>query len=79
MSGHNTGRYYQSLMYIDLRTSDTLHKKPAQALAGVPDNCDQGVPPRTTRYILKLMIVCLTMINVDLFREIVPGTAFLLY
>jgi hypothetical protein len=29
MRGHNTGgRYYQSLMYIMLRTSDTLHKKP---------------------------------------------------
>jgi hypothetical protein len=40
--------------------------------------CDQGVPPPTTRYILKLMIVSLTMINVDLFREIVPGTIFLL-
>jgi hypothetical protein len=49
----------------------------AQALTGVPDNCDQGVPPRTTRFILNLMIVCSTMMNVDLFREIVPGTAFL--
>jgi hypothetical protein len=28
--GHNTaGRYYQSLMYIELGTSDVLHKKPA--------------------------------------------------
>jgi hypothetical protein len=23
------GRYYRILMYIELRTSDTLHKKPA--------------------------------------------------
>jgi hypothetical protein len=64
-------------MYIGLHTSDTLHKKPAQALTGVPDNCDQGVPPRTTRFILNLMIVCSTMRNPDLFREIMPGTAFL--
>jgi hypothetical protein len=26
MRGHNTGRYYRSLMYIGLRTSDALHK-----------------------------------------------------
>jgi hypothetical protein len=50
-----------------------------QAFTGVPDNCDQGVPPRITRSILKLMIVSLRMINVDLFREIVPRTTFLLY
>jgi hypothetical protein len=47
-----------------------------QAFTGVPDNCDQGVPPRTTRYILPLVIVGLTMINVCLFGEIVPGTTF---
>ncbi len=34
--GHNTlGRYYQSLMYDRLRTSETLHKKPCRIGAGL--------------------------------------------
>src|SRR5215211_6886737 len=33
---HNTsGRYYQRLMYIGLRTSDTLHKKPCHIGQGL--------------------------------------------
>ena|SRR5215216_1413207 len=41
MRGHNTGGYYQCLMYDVLRTSNTLHKKPcriALVLCGTSEN-----------------------------------------
>src|SRR5215212_7065761 len=35
MKGHNTGGYYQCLMYVGLRTFDTLHKNPRRIGTGL--------------------------------------------
>jgi hypothetical protein len=48
MRGRNrAARYYQSLMYIGLRTCDTLHKKPCRIGSGL---CGTSENPTSTSF-----------------------------
>jgi hypothetical protein len=55
--GHNTAeRYYRSLMYFGLRTSDTLHKKSCRIGAGVcGTSATEQSGPKTTPLLCTLL------------------------